>query len=105
MTSQKIRINSMTKLQKRHKRQQRNRRGNIRLKKAYELSIMANAEVFLGIRFRDTGRVKTSCADTTGIWPSHLSHLVSKRLVKMREILNYERMLLLLTGAILAWRA
>uniref|UniRef100_A0A093V6R5 Uncharacterized protein n=1 Tax=Talaromyces marneffei PM1 TaxID=1077442 RepID=A0A093V6R5_TALMA len=38
---------------------------------------MANAEVFLGIRFRDTGRIKTFCADTTGIWSSHLSHLYS----------------------------
>jgi hypothetical protein len=77
MTSQKIRTYSMTMLQKKHKRQQRNRRGGTLLKKAYELSIMADADVFLGIRFRDTGRIKTFCADTTGIWSSHLSHLVS----------------------------
>ncbi|QGA17405.1 hypothetical protein EYB26_005076 [Talaromyces marneffei] len=64
-------------LQKKHKRQQRYRRGGTLLKKAYELSIMADADVFLGIKFRDTGRIKTFCADTTVIWSSHLSHLDS----------------------------
>jgi hypothetical protein len=39
--------------------------------------MIADAEVFLEIRFRDTGRIQTFCADTTGIWSSHLSHLVS----------------------------
>ncbi|KAF3406924.1 hypothetical protein DPV78_000276 [Talaromyces pinophilus] len=76
MTSQKLQTYSMTLLQKKH-RQQRNRRGNTLLKKAYELSIIANAEVFLGIRFCNTGRIKTFYADTTGIWSSHLSHLDS----------------------------
>lgn len=77
MAGQKNQTYSMTILQKKHKRQQRYRRGSTLLKKAYELSIMADAEVFLGIRFRDTGRIKTFCADTTGIWSSHLSHLLS----------------------------
>jgi hypothetical protein len=67
MTTQKIRNYSMTMLQKKHKRQQRNRCGSTLLKKAYELSIMADAEVFLGIRFRDTNRIKTFCAATTRI--------------------------------------
>jgi hypothetical protein len=66
---------SQTSLQRRQKQQQRNRRGNTLIKKAYELSDIADADVFLGIRFRD-GRVKTFCADKTGFWSSKMSYLV-----------------------------
>jgi hypothetical protein len=66
---------SQASLQRRQKQQQRNRRGNTLIKKAYELSDIADADVFLGIRFRD-GRVKTFCADKTGFWSSKMSYLV-----------------------------
>jgi hypothetical protein len=63
-------------LQKKQKRQQRNRRGNTLIKKVYELSVVpvADADVFLGIRFRD-GRVKTFCADQTSFWSLDISYL------------------------------
>lgn len=66
---------SQDSLQRRQKQQQRNRRGNTLIKKAFELSDVADADVFLGIRFRD-GRVKTFCADKTSFWSSNMSHLV-----------------------------
>jgi hypothetical protein len=66
---------SQASLQRRQKQQQRNRRGNTLIKKAYELCDITDADIFLGIRFRD-GRVKTFCADKTGFWSSKMSHLV-----------------------------
>ena len=66
---------SQASLQRRQKQQQRNRRGNTLIKKAYELSDIADADVFVGIRFRD-GRVKTFCADKTDFWSSKMSYLV-----------------------------
>ncbi|KAF3406922.1 hypothetical protein DPV78_000273 [Talaromyces pinophilus] len=56
---------SQASLQGRQKQQQRNRRGNTLIKKAYKLSDIADVDVFLGIRFQD-GRVKTFYADKTG---------------------------------------
>ena len=35
---------------------------------SYEYSKMCNANMFLGIRLRDTGRVFTFLADSTGFW-------------------------------------
>jgi hypothetical protein len=66
---------SQASLQRRQKQQQRNRRGNTLMKKAHELSDIADADVFFGIRFRD-GRVRTFCADKTGFWSSKMSYLV-----------------------------
>jgi hypothetical protein len=66
-----------TKQQKRNKREQRLRRSQTLLKKAFEISYFdGEADIFVGIRFRDTGRVKTFCADQTGIWSAHCTHLV-----------------------------
>lgn len=65
-----------TKAQK-QKRQQKYRRSNTLIQKAYELSTMADVDVFLGIRDRTTGRIKTFCADDkTGFWSSKMEHLV-----------------------------
>jgi SRF-type transcription factor (DNA-binding and dimerisation domain) len=66
-------------LQRKQKRQQRNRRGNTLFKKACELSMLTGADVFLGIRFQD-GRIKTFCADKSSFWLSQMSHLVLLRL-------------------------
>uniref|UniRef100_A0A093UMR3 MADS-box transcription factor 34 n=1 Tax=Talaromyces marneffei PM1 TaxID=1077442 RepID=A0A093UMR3_TALMA len=41
---------SQDSLQRRQKQQQRNRRGNALIKKAYELSDIADADVFLDLR-------------------------------------------------------
>lgn len=66
-----------TKKQKRNKREQRLRRSQTLLKKAFEMSHFdSEADIFVGIRFRDTGRVKTFCADQTGIWSAHCTNLV-----------------------------
>ncbi|KAL3713818.1 hypothetical protein TMatcc_002523 [Talaromyces marneffei ATCC 18224] len=65
-------------------RQQRNRRGNTLIKKAYELSDIADADVFLGIRLRD-GRVRTFCADKTGFWSSKMSYLDSYYPIPQRK--------------------
>ena len=63
-------------LQKKQKRQRKDRRSKTLFQKACQLSEMTPADVFVGIRFRDTGRVMTFCADETGIWSSNMSHLV-----------------------------
>jgi hypothetical protein len=58
------------------RRQIKSRRSNTLIHKAYELSEMVDVDVFLGIRDRATGRIKTFCADDTGFWSSKMSHLV-----------------------------
>lgn len=45
------------------RRQQRYRRSNTLIQKAYKLSTMADVYMFLGIRDRTTERIKTLCAD------------------------------------------
>lgn len=73
---QKIPSESSTRTQK-QRRQQKYRRSNTLVQKAYELSTMADVDVFLGIRDRKTGRIKTFCADDkTGFWSSRMEHLV-----------------------------
>jgi hypothetical protein len=75
-----------TKKQKRNKREQRLRRSQTLLKKAFEISHFdGEADIFVGIRFRDTGRVKTFCADQTGIWSAHCTHLVGSDLSLVTE--------------------
>lgn len=72
------------KKQKRNKREQRLRRSQTLLKKAFEISHLdGEADIFVGIRFRDTGRVKTFCADQTGIWSAQCTHLVSTDIVSV----------------------
>lgn len=62
-------------LQQRRKRQQRNRRGTL-IRKAYEFSALVDTDVFVGIRDRKTGRIRTFLADPDGFWSSQLSRLV-----------------------------
>jgi hypothetical protein len=63
-------------LQKKHNRQRKDRRSKTLFQKACQLSELTPADVFVGIRFRDTGRIMTFCADETGIWSSNMSYLV-----------------------------
>lgn len=48
----------------------------IMIKRAYEISAFCIADVYLGVRFRDTGRIMTFCADNTGIWSEFVTYLV-----------------------------
>ncbi|QKX62414.1 uncharacterized protein TRUGW13939_09575 [Talaromyces rugulosus] len=62
--------------QKKQRRQQKSRRSSTLIRKAYDLSELADVDVFLGIRDRTTGRIKTFCSDDdTGFWSSKMSHL------------------------------
>jgi hypothetical protein len=58
-------------------RQKRDRRKAGLMKKASEYSKMCGADVCLGIRIRDTGRVYMFSADASGFWEFVGSHLVS----------------------------
>ncbi|KAL2801679.1 hypothetical protein BJX63DRAFT_157955 [Aspergillus granulosus] len=49
-------------------RQKRDRRKTSLMKKSFEYSTMCDADVCLGIRIRETGRVYIFSADTTGFW-------------------------------------
>ncbi|KAH8706061.1 hypothetical protein BGW36DRAFT_262496, partial [Talaromyces proteolyticus] len=57
--------------------QRRYQRGQTLLNKAYEMSDLCDADVFLCIRFRDTGRMKIFYTDETSIWSSCILHLES----------------------------
>jgi hypothetical protein len=46
------------------------------MKKAYEYSKMCAADVCLGIRLRDSGRVFTFMADASGFWSKFDTSLV-----------------------------
>ncbi|KAH8689045.1 hypothetical protein BGW36DRAFT_262539, partial [Talaromyces proteolyticus] len=63
--------------EKKQRRQRRDRRSQTLIRKAYEISHLSNADIFLGIRLRDTGRMRTFCADSSGIWYSCVSQLYS----------------------------
>jgi hypothetical protein len=58
-------------------RQKRDRRKASLMKKASEYSKMCGADVCLGIRIRDTGRVYMFSADASGFWEFVGSQLVS----------------------------
>jgi hypothetical protein len=58
-------------------RQRRDRRRAGLMKKAFEYSKMCGADVYLGIRIRDTGRVCMFSADASGFWEFVGTHLVS----------------------------
>jgi hypothetical protein len=58
-------------------RQKRDRRKAGLMKKASEYSKMCDADVCLGIRIRDTGRVYMFSADASGFWGFVGSQLVS----------------------------
>jgi hypothetical protein len=49
-------------------RQKRDRRKNSLIKKSFEYSSMCGADVCLGIRIRETGRVHIFSADSSGFW-------------------------------------
>lgn len=58
-------------------RQKRDRRKSSLGKKALEYSEMCGADVCLGIRIRQTGKVFIFCADTSGFWSFLSTQLVS----------------------------
>ncbi|KAH8691895.1 hypothetical protein BGW36DRAFT_303564 [Talaromyces proteolyticus] len=64
-------------VQRRQQRQRRDQRQSTLFRKAYEMSEYCNADVFLGVRIRDTGRITTFCADGAGIWSPFISCLNS----------------------------
>ncbi|KAL4984449.1 hypothetical protein BDW68DRAFT_180640 [Aspergillus falconensis] len=49
-------------------RQKRDRRRETLINKVYEYSRMCGADICLGIRIRDTGKVFTVSIDPTGFW-------------------------------------
>lgn len=57
-------------------RQMRDRRRDGIIKKANEYSKLCSADVCLGIRLRDSGRVYTFLADESGFWSSFESQVV-----------------------------
>jgi hypothetical protein len=57
-------------------RQKRDRRKTSLMKKSFEYSKMCGADVCLGIRIRDTGRVYIFSADASGFWAFVGSKLV-----------------------------
>lgn len=70
-------LSSLHSRTQKQRRRLKNRRSNTLIQKAYELSAMADVDVFLDIRDRTTGRIKTFCADdNTEFWSSKMSHLV-----------------------------
>jgi hypothetical protein len=60
-------------------RQKRDRRKTSLMKKTFEYSKMCGADVCLGIRIRDTGRVHIFSADASGFWAFVGSKLVYSR--------------------------
>ena len=68
----------LTKEQKlrRCKTKQRNNRKLSLMKKVYQYSILCNADVCLGIRLRENGKVFTFQSDGTDFWSAIRRHLV-----------------------------
>ena len=64
------------KIERRKALQRRNRRMKSLLQKAVDMSILCDAEVVLGIRIRETGRVTTFCSDPEGLWSPATQKLV-----------------------------
>jgi SRF-type transcription factor (DNA-binding and dimerisation domain) len=64
------------KIERRKALQKRNRRMKSLLLKAADMSIHCDAEVVLGIRIRETGRVTTFCSDPEGLWSPITLNLV-----------------------------
>ena len=64
------------KIERRKALQRRSRRMKNLLLKAVDLSTLCDAEVFLGVRIRETGRVTTFCSDPEGLWSSATLNLV-----------------------------
>lgn len=64
------------KIERRKALQRRSRRMKSLLLKAADLSTLCDAEVFLGVRIRETGRVTTFCSDPEGLWSSATMNLV-----------------------------
>lgn len=76
MTESSVLASLALKMEKKRKRQKRHKRGQTLIKKAYEMSAFFNADVCLGIKLRDTGKIMTFCADKTGVWSSFITYLV-----------------------------
>lgn len=69
-------VGQYLKSRKRAVRQMRDRRRESLMKKAYEYSKMCGADICLGIRLRDSGRVFTFMADASGFWSKFDASLV-----------------------------
>jgi hypothetical protein len=67
---------SSAQIERRRYLQKRNRRKENLIKKAFQMCILCDTEIFLGIRVKETGQVTTFCSEPTGIWSSSLSCLV-----------------------------
>jgi hypothetical protein len=61
------------------------------MKKAYEYSKMCGADVCLGIRLRDSGRVFTFLADDSGFWSKFDASLVRMTGVSQESVLISNR--------------
>jgi hypothetical protein len=61
------------------------------MKKAYEYSKMCGADVCLGIRLRDSGRVFTFMADDSGFWSKFDASLVRMTGVSQESVLISNR--------------
>jgi hypothetical protein len=70
MDSKRIPPNADTKSQRRRDLQKRNRRTRTLILKAVDMSVLCDADIFLGIQVRETGRVTTFCSNPSGIWSS-----------------------------------
>ncbi|CAG7956560.1 unnamed protein product [Penicillium salamii] len=65
---------------KKSMRQKRGRRKSSLMKKASEYSKMCDADLCVGIRFRETGQVFILSADTSGFWAFLSSQLACLQL-------------------------
>jgi hypothetical protein len=61
---------------RRRQRQQRASQQQSLLLKAHEMSTLCGADVFLGIRIKETSRITTFCSNNAEIWKPFLSYLV-----------------------------
>jgi SRF-type transcription factor (DNA-binding and dimerisation domain) len=64
------------KAERRKKLQRRNRRQKSLILKAVQMTTLCDAEVIVGIRIRETGRVTTFCSNPEGLWSPAISSLV-----------------------------
>ncbi|KAH8689300.1 hypothetical protein BGW36DRAFT_263888, partial [Talaromyces proteolyticus] len=75
-------------IERRRYLQKRNRRRENLIKKAFQMCILCDTEIFLGIRVKETGQVTTFCSDPAGIWSSSLSCLESYYPVPIHKTLD-----------------
>lgn len=67
-------------------RQKQYRRTKTLMKKAFEVSRSCEADVFFGVRMKNSGHIYTFCADSTGIWSFISSQLVWTLLLLLYDL-------------------